>query len=43
VRFGRQSRAASESLADFLDRYIPALFENARAPRRVNEEEMTAT
>jgi adenosylhomocysteine nucleosidase len=43
VRFGRQSRAAAESLADFLDRYIPALSANARALRRVNEEEMTAT
>jgi len=30
VRFGRQSRAAAVALADFLDRYLPALAEEAR-------------
>jgi adenosylhomocysteine nucleosidase len=30
IRFGRHSRAAAVSLADFLDRYVPALAEAAR-------------
>jgi adenosylhomocysteine nucleosidase len=30
IRFGQHSRAAAISLANFLDRYIPALGENAR-------------
>jgi adenosylhomocysteine nucleosidase len=31
IRFGRHSRAAAVALADFLDRYIPALAEEARS------------
>jgi hypothetical protein len=30
IRFGRHSRAAAVSLADFLDRYVPAVAEEAR-------------
>jgi adenosylhomocysteine nucleosidase len=30
IRFGRHSRAAAVSLADFLDRFLPALAEDAR-------------
>jgi adenosylhomocysteine nucleosidase len=30
IRFGRHSRAAAVSLADFLDRFLPALVEDAR-------------
>ena len=33
IKFGRQSRAAAESLADFLDRYIPAVAMQGRAGR----------
>lgn len=39
LQFGRQSRAASKSLADFLDRYIPAISQNWMrvAPSRIEE------
>jgi adenosylhomocysteine nucleosidase len=33
IKFGRQSRAAAESLADFLDRFIPLVALEARAGR----------
>src|SRR5277367_6520067 len=37
IRFGQHSRAAAVSLADFLDRYLPALAEDARRTAVANE------
>jgi adenosylhomocysteine nucleosidase len=37
IRFGRHSRAAAVSLADFLDRFLPALAEDARRTAVANE------
>jgi len=43
VQFGRQSRAAAVSLADFLDRYIPLIVAKCHRVRAVNTEEVSAT
>jgi adenosylhomocysteine nucleosidase len=37
IRFGRHSRAAAVSLADFLDRFLPALAEDARRTQVARE------
>jgi adenosylhomocysteine nucleosidase len=42
IRFGQHSRAAAVSLADFLDRYVPALAEDARRNAVANEYAKTA-
>jgi adenosylhomocysteine nucleosidase len=42
IRFGRQSRSATRSLADFLDRYIPAIAQNWQ-PARPSAQEVAAT
>jgi adenosylhomocysteine nucleosidase len=43
LQFGRQSRAAGKSLADFLDRYISAISRNWLRTARPNVEEVSAT
>lgn len=43
IQFGRQSRAAGKSLADFLDRYISAISENWTRPAPPKPEEVSAT
>jgi len=43
VRFGRQSRAAAGELADFLDRYIPAVEKQWRGLNWTKVEEVSAT
>jgi hypothetical protein len=43
VQFGRQSRAAAWSLADFLDRYIPLIGAKWPGLSASNMEEVTAT
>jgi adenosylhomocysteine nucleosidase len=43
LQFGRQSRAAGKSLADFLDRYISAISQNWLRAARANVEEVSAT
>jgi adenosylhomocysteine nucleosidase len=43
VRFGQQSRASSEALADFLDRYIPLIAEKWPGARTSDREEISAT
>jgi adenosylhomocysteine nucleosidase len=43
VRFGRQSRAAAWSLADFLDQYIPLIAANGQRVCSSSIEEVTAT
>jgi adenosylhomocysteine nucleosidase len=43
VRFGRQSRAAAGTLADFLDRYIPAVEKQWHTVRWAKIEEISAT
>jgi nucleoside phosphorylase len=43
VQFGRQSRAAAVSLAEFLDRYIPLIAANSRGGRAFRAEEVSAT
>ncbi len=43
VQFGRQSRAAAKSLADFLDRYIPAISQNWMRVAHPKIEEVSAT
>jgi adenosylhomocysteine nucleosidase len=43
VQFGRQSRAAAKSLADFLDRCIPAISENWARHAHPKIEEVSAT
>jgi len=43
VQFGRQSRAAAGSLADFLDRYIPLVASKWPGFSASNMEEVTAT
>ncbi|HEX4546662.1 MAG TPA: hypothetical protein VH110_09895 [Candidatus Acidoferrum sp.] len=43
VRFGRQSRAAAGALADFLDRYIPAVEKDWHPVRWTRIEEISAT
>lgn len=43
VRFGRQSRAAAVTLADFLDGYIPEVAEKWQGMRASDIEEVSAT
>ncbi|MHB8502289.1 MAG: phosphorylase family protein [Candidatus Acidiferrales bacterium] len=43
LRFGHQSRAAAKSLADFLDRYIPAISQNWSRVAHPKIEEVSAT
>jgi adenosylhomocysteine nucleosidase len=43
LQFGRQSRAAGKSLADFLDRYSPAISQNWTRVAHRKEEEVSAT
>jgi nucleoside phosphorylase len=43
VQFGRQSRNAAKSLADFLDRYIPAISQNWPRVAHPKVEEVSAT
>lgn len=43
IQFGRQSRSAAKSLADFLDRYIIAISQRWHAPARHAIEEVSAT
>lgn len=43
IRFGRQSRSASESLADFLDRYVPAVAGGRHRVSKASVEEVSAT
>jgi adenosylhomocysteine nucleosidase len=43
IQFGRQSRAAGKSLADFLDRYVSALSENRARAAAPKVEEVSAT
>jgi adenosylhomocysteine nucleosidase len=43
IQFGRQSRAAGKSLADFLDRYVSALSENWARAAAPKVEEVSAT
>jgi hypothetical protein len=43
VRFGQQSRASGEALADFLDRYIPLIVEKWPGARTSDREEISAT
>jgi adenosylhomocysteine nucleosidase len=43
VQFGRQSRAATKSLADFLDRCIPAISRNCVKVAPAKVEEVSAT
>jgi adenosylhomocysteine nucleosidase len=43
VRFGQQSRASSEALADFLDRYISLIAEKWLGARTSDREEISAT
>lgn len=43
IQFGRQSRAAAKSLADFLDRYIPAISQNYVKFSQARLEEVSAT
>lgn len=43
IQFGRQSRSAAKSLADFLDRYIMAIAQRWHAPSRQSVEEVSAT
>jgi nucleoside phosphorylase len=42
VRFGRRSREAAVALADFLDRYLPALAEEARRTAMTHEWAVSA-
>ena len=43
IKFGRQSRAAAVKLADFLDRYVPAIAQRSSAVGCKNVEEVSAT
>jgi adenosylhomocysteine nucleosidase len=43
IQFGRQSRAASKSLADFLDRYVSTLSQNSTRIAAPKVEEVSAT
>jgi hypothetical protein len=43
LQFGRQSRAAGKSLADFLDRYIPTISANWTKVAHPRIEEVSAT
>ncbi|HTQ60300.1 MAG TPA: hypothetical protein VMI32_08755 [Candidatus Solibacter sp.] len=43
IQFGRQSRAAAKSLADFLDRYIPAISRYGSRVLHSTVEEVSAT
>jgi adenosylhomocysteine nucleosidase len=43
IQFGRQSRNAAKSLADFLDRYIPAISAEYPRLRHSKPEEVSAT
>jgi nucleoside phosphorylase len=43
LQFGRQSRAAAKSLADFLDRYISAISQNWTRVAYAKAEEVSAT
>ena len=43
LQFGRQSRAAGKSLADFLDRYISAISQNCATLAHPKTEEVSAT
>jgi adenosylhomocysteine nucleosidase len=43
VQFGRQSRSAAVSLADFLDRYVPVISKHWQKARSTNAEEVAAT
>lgn len=43
IQFGRRSRSAAKSLADFLDRYVMAIAQRWQAPTRDNVEEVSAT
>lgn len=43
VRFGRQSRASSVGLADFLDKYVPLIAGKWSRIRAVSREEISAT
>lgn len=43
IQFGRQSRSAAKSLADFLDRYVMAIAQRWHAPSRQSVEEVSAT
>jgi adenosylhomocysteine nucleosidase len=43
LQFGRQSRAAGKSLADFLDRYISAISQNCAILAHPKTEEVSAT
>jgi adenosylhomocysteine nucleosidase len=43
LQFGRQSRAAGKSLADFLDRYIFRISQHWTRPAHANIEEFSAT
>lgn len=43
LQFGRQSRAAGKSLADFLDRYIPAISQSWTRAASPKVEEVSAT
>jgi adenosylhomocysteine nucleosidase len=43
IQFGRQSRAAANSLADFLDRYVAAISENWTRTAHPKIEEVPAT
>jgi adenosylhomocysteine nucleosidase len=43
IQFGRQSRVAAKSLADFLDRYTIAIAQQWRTPARNHVEEVSAT
>lgn len=43
IQFGRQSRSAAKSLADFLDRYVLAMAERWHSPTRHIVEEVSAT
>jgi adenosylhomocysteine nucleosidase len=42
LRFGRRSRAAAVALAEFLDRYLPALAEEARRTAMTHERTVSA-
>jgi hypothetical protein len=43
IQFGRQSRAAGKSLADFLDRYVYAISQNWTRVAPPKIEEVSAT
>jgi hypothetical protein len=43
IQFGRQSRAAGKSLADFLDRYVHAISQNWTRVSAAKVEEVSAT